>query len=91
MTQQCTHLQQRLIRNMQSILQITEQKFNNMTRALHAVSPLNTLNRGYAIVSQQGKVIHNSSDVNINNSIQARLADGELICKVEKIIINENC
>ncbi len=55
-------------------------------RGLHSVSPLATLERGYAIVEDaaSGKVLMSASDAAPGDDIRARLADGELIATVKK-------
>jgi len=54
-------------------------------RGLHAVSPLATLDRGYAIVEdvKSGKVLMNAADAAAGDDIRARLAKGELIATVK--------
>lgn len=52
-------------------------------RTLHAVSPLATLERGYAILfDADGTVVRASGDVNEGEDVRARLADGELKLRV---------
>jgi exodeoxyribonuclease VII large subunit len=60
----------------------------NLTRALEAVSPLSTLARGYAIVTQppDGAIVRRARDVAPGSQIQARLAEGRLLCDVRKIL-----
>ena len=55
-------------------------------RGLHSVSPLATLERGYAIVEDatSGKVLMSASDATPGDDIRARLSDGELIATVKK-------
>ncbi len=57
-------------------------------RALDAVSPLATLDRGYAIVSDadQGTVLTSATRVSRGSRIHARLADGQLEATVTKTI-----
>ncbi|WP_372831240.1 exodeoxyribonuclease VII large subunit [Pontibacterium sp.] len=58
---------------------------------LHAVSPLATLDRGYAIIHDtQGKVIHDSQQVQAGDRIEARLQQGRLQCTVDDIITENN-
>jgi len=58
---------------------------------LHAVSPLATLDRGYAIVQdKKGKVLQDSQQVQVGDQIQTRLQKGRLQCTVDQII-TENC
>ena len=51
---------------------------------LNAVSPLNTLERGYSIAlkSKDHAVIRNIDDVKTDESVDVRLIDGTLECKV---------
>jgi exodeoxyribonuclease VII large subunit len=52
-------------------------------RALHAISPLATLERGYAILfDAQGKVLRSAQHVTAGTPLRARLADGELPLQV---------
>ena len=54
-------------------------------RGLNSVSPLATLDRGYAIVevATTGRVLLRGSDVAPGDDIRARLAKGELIATVK--------
>lgn len=60
-------------------------------RALDVVSPLATLDRGYAIVSrvEDGRVLLRATDVAPGASVEARLAEGRLLCRVEQVIAPE--
>ena len=52
--------------------------------ALHAVSPLATLDRGYAIVSREGGgILLDAADAAPGTIIEARLAVGKIRAKVE--------
>ena len=54
-------------------------------RTLHAVSPLATLERGYAILfDAEGKVLRSALGVQPGNELRARLADGELALLADK-------
>ncbi len=51
---------------------------------LHAVSPLATLARGYAIVRQaDGRIVHQASQVSPGERLTAQLAEGQLSLRVE--------
>jgi exodeoxyribonuclease VII large subunit len=56
--------------------------------SLHAVSPLATLDRGYAIVSDSktGTVVINADAVQPGDQIKARLASGQVEATVDKIL-----
>jgi exodeoxyribonuclease VII large subunit len=53
-------------------------------RALHAVSPLATLQRGFAIITRgsDGALVQRSADAPAGTDIEARLADGVLVARV---------
>lgn len=54
-------------------------------RQLNLVSPLNVIERGYAIVSStQGKIIQDSRQTRPGQAVRVRLARGELRCRVEE-------
>jgi exodeoxyribonuclease VII large subunit len=53
-------------------------------RTLHAVSPLATLARGYAIVKdERGHILRNAADAPAGTVIEARLAHGHIRAKVQ--------
>jgi exodeoxyribonuclease VII large subunit len=49
---------------------------------LRQLSPLNTLERGYAIVQRDGKVVKSPEDAPAGSEIRVRLAEGELKAQV---------
>jgi len=88
--QQLPLLQRRLaeqdLRLRRAIAQLLERRRTQLrhdARALHAVSPLATLERGYAIVfDTDGKVLRSAAHVPAGTPLRARLADGELSLRV---------
>ncbi len=60
-------------------------------RALHAVSPLATLDRGYAIVTDNatGRILRSAGDTSNGAAIRTQLASGTLIATVTKVIVDE--
>ena len=59
------------------------ERFSPLLRTLNAVSPLATLERGYAIVSHAGGILRNAADAAPGTIIEARLAVGKIRAKVE--------
>jgi exodeoxyribonuclease VII large subunit len=54
-------------------------------RALHALSPLSVLDRGYAVLlTDAGRAVRAASDVGTNEELTARLAKGRLRVKVTR-------
>ena len=56
-------------------------------RELHAVSPLATLDRGYAIImdSESGSVLTSAADASEGQSIRAKLSSGSVIATVDEV------
>lgn len=84
---QCCNLFTRLQQAIRKQLVTCNQHLSTPARALDAVSPLATLDRGYSIVSRikDNKLLKNANDVKIGDKIETRLARGSLLCRVEKI------
>ena len=78
-------LQKRLLITQKTTLHNKHQLLASLSRTLNAVSPLETLGRGYAIASKSsGETITDSRQVKPGEQIQLRLAKGTLITRVEK-------
>ncbi len=60
------------------------QRLQALARALHAVSPLATLERGYAIVqkAENGEVVRDAAQVRAGDVLNIRLAQGRIEAKV---------
>jgi len=79
---------QRLRSAVQRLMEQQRAGLHTLTRALDAVSPLATLARGYAIVRLVAapNVLRNARDAAPGDTVHARLAQGSLICKVERTL-----
>lgn len=79
------NLRQRLNMSARETVSAASHRLELAMRGLHSVSPLATLDRGYAIVedASSGKVLLNASDATPGDDIRARLAQGELIATVK--------
>jgi exodeoxyribonuclease VII large subunit len=74
----------RLHRAMLQAIVSRRDKLLPLIRTLNAVSPLATLDRGYAIVSVEGgAILRNAADAKPGTLIDARLAQGRLRARVE--------
>jgi exodeoxyribonuclease VII large subunit len=61
------------------------EKLLPLIRTLQAVSPLATLERGYAIVSlESGGILRDAADAKPGTIIEARLARGRIRARVEE-------
>jgi exodeoxyribonuclease VII large subunit len=83
--QRCDELTQRLNLSIKTQLQMHQQKLLGLSRTLQAISPLASLARGYAIVSdaKDKKILRNSKEVKVGQKIITKLAKGELLCEVK--------
>ncbi len=76
---------QRLRQAMARQLERERHALQEAARTLHAVSPLATLERGYAILfDADGKVLRSARDAEPGSALRARLADGELPLRVRE-------
>jgi exodeoxyribonuclease VII large subunit len=80
-------LEKRLLAAIHSLLRNKTQQFVSLSQALDIVSPLATLDRGYAIVMDEPgqHVLRDSSKVKKGDRLKTRLAKGQLISRVEEI------
>ncbi len=85
--EQLRYLSTRLNNTIQHQLEKLEKKHLALVQTLHAVSPLATLDRGYAIVSDPASsaIIGSTQKLSINDQIKTRLADGEFISQIMEI------
>jgi len=81
------YLTQRLYAAIQHHLTRQQQYLAGIAQTLDAISPLATLNRGYAIVSKpaDNSIITASSQLKPGEVVKTRLARGQFISKIEEI------
>ena len=80
-------LHQRLAGSAHDALAQKEHRVALLARTLHGVSPLATLDRGYAIVlDADGKAVTDAASVRKGDAIRARLARGELLASVTRVV-----
>lgn len=81
------NLQQRLNTAWQRKFEHLHQRLNQAGQTLHAVSPLATMNRGYALVTdmETGAVIRSTRQIKKDDVVLTRLANGGFTSRVETI------
>jgi exodeoxyribonuclease VII large subunit len=86
--QQLTYCQQRLQRAMQLKLLAFKQRQAGISHTLQAVSPLATLERGYAIVQEHQcqRIVKSVTQMAENDLLDTRLSDGRIISQIKSII-----
>lgn len=86
MQQTIRQLQQRMQHAVELQLQALKNKLGRQAEVLNAVSPLNTLGRGYAIVTNdKGHAIRNSQQVKKGETLYTQLHQGKLSCSVTDV------
>lgn len=87
-SERCNHNLNRLKQSMFYRIQQCRADLSSISRTLDAVSPLASLNRGYAIVSklENREVVLDSRQLKTGDEILARFSKGQVESKVTKII-----
>ncbi len=75
-------LQSRLLSAMRNIIVTYQHDFAATAATLNAVSPLATLERGYALITQNDHLITRVQQVSPGSQIDMRLVNGHLSCQV---------
>lgn len=88
-------IEQTNIRLRQLIMQLTQEIRIKLTQlknqlstnlsTLHAVSPLATLDRGYAIVSKNQRILFSTKQLEVGDTVEVRLSKGSLACEITQI------
>ena len=81
------YLSKRLITVTTHKLESFKQRLLNVSQTLHAVSPLATLNRGYALVIHQpsGQIIRSTEQLKPGDRVETRLAEGRFTSQIKDI------
>lgn len=77
---------ERLVAAWQQSLKQQQNRLALASRGLNAVSPLATLDRGYAIVQDGEKVVRQASELAVGSEVLTRLGDGAFASTVTKTI-----
>ena len=84
--QRLAFLRKSLDRQQAARLQSARDRLANLARTLHAVSPLETIGRGYSVITApDGEVISQVAQVEKGDRVSAQLSDGFLDLSVDKI------
>jgi exodeoxyribonuclease VII large subunit len=85
LTQRSADLQRRLLAVWERCHERRRQRLAGLARALNAVSPLEVLKRGYAILfDESGNVVRTVQGIGPDTRLRARLSDGNLPLKVDR-------
>jgi exodeoxyribonuclease VII large subunit len=85
--QRQVYLTKRLLSAHEQQLKQLKQRLATASQTLHAVSPLATLNRGYALTIEPhtGQIVRTSSQINVGDVLETRLARGSFLSEVKTI------
>jgi exodeoxyribonuclease VII large subunit len=77
---------QSINRLLASALRTRRQNLRDLARTLNAVSPLETIGRGYAVVTSAttGEVVGGIERISAGENVTAQLTDGRLYCTVDR-------
>ncbi|NKB37998.1 MAG: exodeoxyribonuclease VII large subunit [Gammaproteobacteria bacterium] len=83
----CQHLFEKMQSRISYLLEHANQRMQHLNHALHTISPLATLERGYAIVThgQQNQIVRDAEQIQSGDIIRTRLARGEIEARVESL------
>lgn len=77
---------QRMERSIHTAHQLQRQALQSLMQGLHNLSPLQTLERGFSLISDsQQRVITNANQLAVGDSITARLHKGEIKAQVQQV------
>ncbi len=85
--QTAKYLAARLQQTTLNLLTQKKSQLSNAARTMNAISPLQTLERGYSItLNKDGEAITSASQVTANDTIETRLHNGRIISQVSSCI-----
>lgn len=74
-----------ILNNPNMLYKYSQQKLSHIISKLEVLNPLNTLNRGYAMVKKEDKVLSSIKNVKENDEITVILKDGSIYSKIIKV------
>jgi exodeoxyribonuclease VII large subunit len=84
--QRLDEISMRINRNIAHQLKLSKSNLGGLVARLNSLNPMQVLQRGYAIVSDQtGKIVSSVSDVKSGEKINVRLVDGVLESEVKQV------
>lgn len=74
-----------ILNNPNMLYKYSEQKLSHIISKLEVLNPMNTLNRGYAIIKKEDKVVSSVKNINKEDIITISLKDGNISSKIIKV------
>jgi exodeoxyribonuclease VII large subunit len=79
-----TYLDQKLTQNMHQLFDRKAYQFHVLKASLEGMNPLKLMDKGFAVIEKNKKVITSIRDVSINDTIDVRLKDGYVSATVKE-------
>lgn len=74
-----------ILNNPEMLYKYSSQRLEHTISKLEVLNPLNTLNRGYAIIKKDDKVLSSIKNIKKNDTLTIKLKDGEVTSKIIKV------
>lgn len=85
-TQLLIEREKKLKKGLEIFLNLKGNELNSKIQKLMGLNPLKTLERGYSVVSNNGKIVKQLEDVNLNDELIVRVTDGKIKTNVKEKI-----
>jgi exodeoxyribonuclease VII large subunit len=80
-------LVKRLEQRVSGLFALRRQLLRSVAEAMHGLSPLAVLSRGYSIVqTMDGTVIRRAQELSIGEDVRAKLSEGQVVCRVRDVL-----
>lgn len=74
-----------ILNNPSILYKFKKQNLDNLINKLEVLNPMNTLKRGYAIIKKDDNVVSDINNINIDDTINIKLNNGNIISKVMEV------
>ncbi|MGM9881230.1 MAG: exodeoxyribonuclease VII large subunit [Bacilli bacterium] len=74
-----------ILNNPDALYKYSGQKLEHIISKLEVLNPLNTLNRGYAVIKKEGKVISSIKNIKQDDTVSISVKDGTITSKIIKV------
>jgi len=78
-------LQIRLHKGYQSLMDVKTSKFDLYRAKLETLNPLSVMDKGFAVISKDKKVLTSVKQLNVDDQIELRLKDGRAVAEIKEI------
>ena len=74
-----------ILNNPSMLYKFKKQNLDNLINKLEVLNPMNTLKRGYAIIKKDNTVVSDINNINVDDTINIKLNNGNIISKVMEV------